>query len=518
MKKTNLLLLLLITSLLFNCQTDDAVSETPNSSPGNFEITVSSIQSSKAILSWSKSIDPDGDAVSYSIELNNKNIAQNLSNLNYDMDGLSNETLYEVKIIAKDPKGATNVKSKTFSTTSAPLPSDFNVSIDDIDYTEATVTWTESTTSENNDISYSLKLNGETIVENTDNFSHQLTSLSHNTEYTGQIVARADNGQTFTKAFQFTTLKNEAPEAFELVYVAPSFSYIDFKFNAAMDPEGDMLEYRVFLNDEDVTETLYDDSEHSPTPAYNSRIGGLLGNTGYELKIKAIDPYGNESYSNPINFNTQTSPPEHFEIMVSYVDGEIVLIWDKLTEANFELGTANNFLDKSIYILDGVEYNLGDAITSTGIDETIAIFGTNLISPNEQHTLQLVLDWGYNDRKSYSNEVIVNNLIYTPTMAEVNAAKLYNSTAQFFPLQFTITFINGYISEFEDFEVMEIKFHDTVFEDFVFISQGEWNKGYLTGNITQEQFDHLKDFNEGYIITNDETGYHKLEFLYTIEN
>ena len=204
--------------------------------------------------------------------------------------------------------------------------------------------------------------------------------------------------------------------------------------------------------------------------------------------------------------------------MVSYVDGEIVLIWDKLTEADFEFGTANNFLDKSIFILDGVEYNLGDAITSTGIDETFAVFGTHLISPNQEHTLQLVLDWGHNERKSYSNEVIVNNIIYTDTMAEVNAAKLYNSTAQFFPLQFTITFINGYISEFEDFEVMEIKFHDTVFEDFVFISQNEWNKGYLTGNITQEQFDYLKDFNEGYIITNDETGYHKLEFLYTIEN
>lgn len=517
MKKLNLLFSLLLALLFYSCSSDENP-ETPNSPPNNFTITVSEIQSSKANLDWTKAEDPDGDAVTYSIRLNGSTIAQKISVLNYQLKELADETSYDVKITAKDSKGGEKTASKTFSTTSAPLPSDFSVTVNDIDFTAATVSWTASTTSENNTVTYSLTLNGETILENSTSLSHTLTSLSHNTEHTGQIVATADNGQTLIKDFQFTTLRNEAPEAFELVHVAPSFGYTDFRFNVAIDPEGDMLEYRVFLNDEDVTETLYDASEHSPTPAYSSRIGGLLGNTAYKLKIKAIDPYGNESYSNPINFVTQTTPPEYFEVEVSYVEGEIVLIWDKLTEADFAFGTANNFLDKSIYILDGVEYNLGDAFTTTGINETLAIFGTNLIAPNEQHTLQLVLDWGYNERKSYSNEVIVNNVIYTDTMAEVNTAKLYNSTVQFFPLQFTITFVDGYISEYEDFEVIEIKFHDHVFIDYAFISQMEWNNGYLTGEITQEDFDHLENFNDGYLITQDEAGYHQLPFQYTIEN
>ncbi len=517
MKKLNYLLSFAIIFTLFNCKSEDD-SEVPNSAPNKFTITVTEIQSSKAKLNWTQAIDPDGNTVSYSIELNDNIAVQNLSDLSYDLENLTNETSYNVKIIARDTKGAETFSTVSFSTSSLPVPQDFTISISEMDYTSATINWTESSTSENNAISYTILVNNEVVQENITNLSYEISSLEHNTDYIGQVRAIADNGQILMKDFEFKTLQNIAPESFELVYFSSyGFAAASFRFNEANDPEDDILEYRVILNNNDVTETLFDLSS-APTPTFNHSIYNLDGNTNYELKIKAVDPFGNESFSNSIDILTDTTPPDNFNIDVYYVQGQIRLVWDRLTETGYTVGTSNGQPSGSVYILDGVEYDLGSALTRNNTTESTAQFNTDLISPNEDHELQLVLDWGFNNKKSYSNIVSVNNKIYSATTVEVNTVNIYNSTAQFFPLQFAITFKDALISEFEDYEISEIKFHDKTFQNYVFFEQGAQNKGYLTGNITQEDFNYLSQFNDGYIETKDENGYHKIEFQYTINN
>ncbi|WP_421806415.1 fibronectin type III domain-containing protein [Flagellimonas sp.] len=511
MKKISLLSFLIIVCLVFGCQSDDN-EETPNSPPKDFSITISSISSSKASLSWTKSEDPDGDQVTYAIELDGTKIAQNLTNLTYELEGLDDATTYEVKVIAKDSKGGENLKTKSFTTTNAPMPSDFVVTIETVDYSNATLSWTESTTTENNTVRYSIFLNGENILSNYNDLTYEFISLSPNTEYTGQIIAEADNGQTLVKNFQFITLTNESPASFELVSKEFSFSYILFDFKESIDPENDDLEYQVFLNDEDITDLTFESGILNPNNNYfeNNIIRGLDGSTQYQLKIYAKDSFGNTSSSNVVDFTTNTAPPNNFEIEVTYVDDKIRVSWDGLTES---------IPTNSTFILNNQEYDL-DLATIIKNDETggIVDFDTDVIAPNVDQNLQIAIEWSQDEQKSYSNVVMVKNVVYSDTTVNVNMAKLYNSTSDFFPLQFTITFVDGYISEFEDFEVIEIKFHDTVFENYVFFSQLEWNKGYLNGEITQQDFDYLENFSEGHLITKDESGYHLLNFQYTTEN
>lgn len=517
MKKLNYLFLLVIITLINSCQSDND-SEIPNSAPNNFTITVSEIQSSKAEIDWTQATDVDGDNVTYSVELNNTIITQNLSVLSYSLEGLTNETNYTIKITAKDSNGAETISSKTFLTTSLPIPQDFTITVSDIDYTSAVLNWTESSTSENNTISYTVLLNDEIVEENIKTLSYEFTSLEHNTNFTGQVKAIADNGQVLIKDFEFKTLKNNAPETFELVYATNSnnFSSASFRFNAANDPENDVLEYRVILNNIDITETNYVSTYSAPTPGYNHSINNLEGNTTYELKIKAIDSFGNESLSNAISFTTNTTPPDNFNVEVYYVQGEIRLVWDRLTEFGYTVGSVNGEPVGSTFILDGVAYDLGLSLAYTYETQNTAQFNTDLISPNEEHELQIVLDWG--TKKSYSNIVFVNNKIYSTTTVEVNKATIINSTSQYFPLQFTFTFKDLFISEYEDYEIIEINFHEKSFYNYIFIEQGAQNKGYLTGNINQEDFDYLSQFSDGYIETKDESGYHKIVFEYTSAN
>lgn len=520
MKKLNYILLLTI--LIFSSCGSDASEDEPeiiNTAPNNFSISVSEIQSSKAKITWTKAIDPDGDLVSYTIALNNNVIAQNLSLQVFNLDGLTNETTYTIKITAKDSKGNQTISSETFSTTSLPIPTDFNITIANINFTGATLNWTASSTIENNEITYTILLNNEILLEGTKDLTYELNSLTHNTNYTGEIKAIADNGQIVKKSFEFSTLENTAPEAFELVYAESSgFSAASFSFNEANDPDNDALVYRVIVNDVDVTETLFVSTYSPPTPSYNHKLNNLEGNTDYEVKIKAIDTFDNETYSNAITITTGTTPPDNFEIRVYYVQDAIRLEWDWLTETQYTGGISNGVPVGSVFILDGVSDDLSKALTYNYETRSTAQFNTTLISPNEEHELQIVLDWGANTKKSYSNIVTVNNKIYSPTTVEVDNARIYNATSEFFPLQYTITFKDGLISEFETYEITEIKFHDKVFADYIFFEQGAQNKGYLTYNITQEDFNYLSEFTNGYIEIKDENGYHKIEFQYTIIN
>ncbi len=520
MKKLKLFILLSVIISLLSCQSDDETK--PNSAPQDFTVSVSDINSSGAKLSWTAAKDADGDKVSYSIKLNNENIAENLSELNYQLTELKHTTNYAVKIIAKDAKGAETISSANFSTTELPSPQDFTISVDNISYTKALLKWTESTISENNSVSYTVFLNGKIMKENISGLSLELTELTHNTNFTGQIKAIADNGKTLTKDFKFKTLQNKAPQTFELKGCDdPGFAYTSFHFNKAKDPENDNLEYRIILNDEDVTDTLFDNSTNSsPIPNNIQKINKLTGSTHYKLKIKAIDPFGNASYSNVLKFTTEKTPPDNFEIrVVGYSPDQTHIAWNTLTDESWaeDQDDEGNPL-RTYFSLDGKKHNLHDTYSIRSEKEYILVLYPKLLSPNEDHEVQVVFDWGANNKKSYSNILTVHNRVYSKTTAKVETATLYNSTAEYYPLQFVITFKDSYISEFEDYEILKIQFHDKEMKNFIGSELGARNKIYLTGNITQEDFDYLSKFNDGYVETKDEKGYHALIFYYSVKN
>nr|WP_321412223.1 kelch repeat-containing protein [uncultured Allomuricauda sp.] len=123
MKKNKFLLFLFIITTL-SCSTEENPDpEVTNSPPENFELF--KIENNKLdvklnpVLSWSEAIDPDGDAVSYSVLIDRNSepstiVAQNINSNSYTIEEpLQKCTTYYWQIIAEDSNGYTT-KSEIF--------------------------------------------------------------------------------------------------------------------------------------------------------------------------------------------------------------------------------------------------------------------------------------------------------------------------------------------------------------------------------------------------------------------
>lgn len=115
---------LLITCIAFGaCSKDksslsdtDEVQKPANLPPGDFNIVVDSVFFARAVISWSPSIDPEGDLVKYDIWLNDKLIISDMPDLTYNLTGLTELTTYSGKVIAKDNRNNKYIKSFSFTT------------------------------------------------------------------------------------------------------------------------------------------------------------------------------------------------------------------------------------------------------------------------------------------------------------------------------------------------------------------------------------------------------------------
>lgn len=132
MKKTVLILATLSLSI-FSCSKNDPKNQAPNS----FEISVVSSQDTgesliakgiskvspgaekkyKYSVTWTDAIDPDGDSVSYDVEIEGSQIAEDItikSAVIYE-DDLADGASQTVTVIAKDSNGATTTVDKDFT-------------------------------------------------------------------------------------------------------------------------------------------------------------------------------------------------------------------------------------------------------------------------------------------------------------------------------------------------------------------------------------------------------------------
>lgn len=87
-----------------------------NLPPANFTITVDSVNSKRALLTWQGALDPEGDVVVYDIYLNDKLIAKDTTNVPFELTGLKELTSYSGKIVAKDTKNKKTEAAFSFTT------------------------------------------------------------------------------------------------------------------------------------------------------------------------------------------------------------------------------------------------------------------------------------------------------------------------------------------------------------------------------------------------------------------
>lgn len=108
-----LLLSIFINSCTKSKQPPPAPIVTPNPinlPPKEFKVTIDSIFSNKAVISWTKSVDPEGDTIKYDVWLNNKVIFSELAELRCVLPDLTELTSYSGKIVAKDKKNETTAE------------------------------------------------------------------------------------------------------------------------------------------------------------------------------------------------------------------------------------------------------------------------------------------------------------------------------------------------------------------------------------------------------------------------
>ena len=276
-------------------------------------VTVSGITESTAVVSWTESTDNVGVA-GYNIYLNdNKVNALPITELKFQLTGLTAETEYQVKVEALDEAGNSSISNPVSFVTGvapdreAPTKPD-GITISDITHNSAVVMWNESTDNVGV-VGYNIYLNdvkvnaspitgqqaniSETNELTTSVLRYELGGLEAATEYQVKIEAVDAVGNTsVSDVVRFTTVTFQEPgdqrptAPGNLTTVEVMSESISISWRPAGDNEG-VVGYNVYVNGQRMNTTAITDTQYVLT--------GLTADTTYEIMVTAVNGVGNES-------------------------------------------------------------------------------------------------------------------------------------------------------------------------------------------------------------------------------
>ena len=276
-------------------------------------VAVSGITESTAVVSWTESTDNVGVA-GYNVYLNdNKVNALPITELKFQLTGLTAETEYQVKVEALDEAGNSSISNPVSFVTGvapdreAPTKPD-GITISDITHNSAVVMWNESTDNVGvvgyNIYLNDVKVNASPITEQQANISetnelttsvlrYELGGLEAATEYQVKIEAVDAVGNTsVSDVVRFTTVTFQEPgdqrptAPGNLTTVEVMSESISISWRPAGDNEG-VVGYNVYVNGQRMNTTAITDTQYVLT--------GLTADTTYEIMVTAVNGVGNES-------------------------------------------------------------------------------------------------------------------------------------------------------------------------------------------------------------------------------
>jgi chitodextrinase/flagellar hook assembly protein FlgD len=278
---------------------------TPPSAVEN--ISVSEKTDSSFTLSWLAAKDSGSGIDHYDIFNNGVKLGET-SDLTYAVSGLEEYSDNSITIIAVDKYGNSTptsilVKTRDGQKPSAPVISPVPPTIIGTDH--ISLTWLASVDNPGGSgiDHYGVLVNG-TIVGKTANLAYGLTGLLPATSYTLTIVAydKSGNESDPSEAVEVSTLTSPQLDTVAptrpgtLTASARTATGFRVAWIASVDngtPKSGLAGYEVFIND-----VLHGVALPVTSPGYTA--SGLLPETTYEVKVRAVDKAGNKSAFQPI--------------------------------------------------------------------------------------------------------------------------------------------------------------------------------------------------------------------------
>lgn len=184
-------------------------------------------------------------------------------------------------------------------------PQSFTVSATEVKPTSAQLNWTIAKDPENETVTYSVELKGQSLTTSLTTTSYKLENLTENTSYTGKVIAKDASGNTTESAFSFSTANSPSPSAFTVTMYKANYKSIEVMWNASTLPDNGVVTYDVYVNN------LFRAGGFS---TQNYLITGLQPQTQYNIKVIAKSAAGKSTESTLQSSTTVNQAPGAFTI------------------------------------------------------------------------------------------------------------------------------------------------------------------------------------------------------------
>ncbi|MEM7374741.1 MAG: hypothetical protein AAF587_39480 [Bacteroidota bacterium] len=208
--------LILLSSLIPSCKPEEAVEPEVNHPPGVFTVSVST-DDNTADISWTRSIDPDGDQVSYTLIIDSNTLLESSSETSYEWTNLAYNSSHSGSVTAYDTEGLSKKVEVSFTIGDAPneAPSAFSLTSPEnealfIDL-KPNLTWTESTDPDSDPVVYDVLLDQQAtpttvIASDISETQLQVEELEEERTYYWKVIAKdGKGGESSSETFSFTT-------------------------------------------------------------------------------------------------------------------------------------------------------------------------------------------------------------------------------------------------------------------------------------------------------------------------
>lgn len=479
-----------------------------NRPPSAFTVTVSNVTFNSAALNWTPATDPENEAVAYAVTLDGQTVASNLSATTQNLSGLQKNKAYTGSVKATDASGNSTTANFSFSTSDSPAPSDFTIQLGATTNKSVAISWTASTLPNNEPVKYDVYVGAALKVADLTQTNYTAAGLTPNTTYTLKVVAKSADGKSTEKTSNAQTAVNNAPTTFTAQSPEHGFSYVKLTWAAAVDSDNDSISY--FLN-RNGTLTPIADAPVGGT--YTYVVKNLAAASTYSFSIVAKDAYGGEVTSNTVQATTSNGPENNFLFTAKNDGGDVKLEWIQNYPTAFST-TASS------YVIGGVEKSLSTVQVSTTpmagnkLYVQIILPGSDFPA-NTARSIVLKLNWGNNETTTQSRTVNHTRYTLSATTATVASAEL--KTYSNGDRGLVLKFINDIISEHTTWTITEIKLDNCIQTSIGTQFPSGQTVASVFGNVSESDYQYLKNKSEGYIIVHDAGGYHRLNFTYTVQ-